>query len=158
MKSRPSVRWIAEAIAVVGVVASLFFIREELEQNQVAARAAAYQDLGIAVTELWVAAATDRDLSDAWGSFLAADSASWADFDPSDRGLVTFYFVGILRLYETTFLNVDEGLLDPSALQSLGWGTFTSDHPVWRLWPEVRDFVTPDFREYLATTYDLSPG
>ncbi len=151
MKPRPPVRVIAEAIALIGVVLSLVFIGMELRQNAVAARAAAYQDLGIAVTELWMAAATNRDLSDAWGRVLMADSASWSEFDPSDRLLVTNYFVAILRLYETTFLQVEEGLLDAEALESLGWGTFREDHPLWRLWPDVQEFVTPEFAAYLET-------
>lgn len=57
-----SVRNVGEAVAVLGVVASLVFVGLELRESRIASRAAAYQELGTAVANNWMGRANDREL------------------------------------------------------------------------------------------------
>ncbi len=47
--SKRSIRDVGEAVALLGVIASLVFVGLEIRENRIAARAAAYRELGIAV-------------------------------------------------------------------------------------------------------------
>ena len=102
--SRRSVREVGEAIALLGVIASLVFVGLELRENRIAARAAAYQELGIAVAE-----------------------------------------------NETVYLQVEQKLLAPDALDRLGWHLLLNSRLSERMWPEVRAAVTPAFVTYLES-------
>lgn len=59
-----SLRDVGEAVALLGVIASLVFVGLELRETRIAARAAAYQELGIAVAENWMGRASDRVIND----------------------------------------------------------------------------------------------
>jgi hypothetical protein len=142
-------RQLGEAAAVVGVVASLVFVGLELRDNARAARAAAYQELGLAAADAWFMKATDRELNDLIEIADAEDPAGWEGLDESDRRLVASYVQGLLRQYETVFLQVNEQLLEADAMESLGWKDFGSAKLVIRTWPRVRRYVTPGFAAYL---------
>ncbi len=146
---RPSVREIGEAVALLGVVSSLVFVGLELRQSRIAARAAAYQELGIAVRDSWLARANNRELNDLVYLASVADSATWADLSESDVGLVRSYVVSVIRLYETVYLQVEQGLLEPDAMEFLGWTGFLNSDLLVRMWPHVRPVVTPAFATYL---------
>ena len=147
--AKTSFRPLGEAAAVLGVVASLVFVGLELRNNGRAARAAAYQELGFAAADAWLMKATDRELNDLVEIADADDPAGWEGLDESDRRLVGSYVQGLLRLYETVFLQVDEKLLPADAMESLGWAGFGDANLVLRTWPRVRKYVTPAFAEYL---------
>ena len=149
--ARTSVRQVGEAIAVLGVVGSLVFVGIELRNNGRAARAAAYQGLGFAAADTWLMKATNRELNDLVEIADAEDSAGWDDLSESDQNLVRAYVQGLLRLYETVFLQVEEKLLPPDAMESLGWEGFGDTHLLRRTWSEARGYVTPRFAEYLET-------
>ena len=146
---RPSVREIGEAVALLGVVSSLVFVGLELRQSRIAARAAAYQELGIAVSDIWLARANNRELNDLVDLASAADSEAWADLSESDVGLVRSYVVAVIRQYETVYLQVEQGLLEPDAMELLGWTDFLNSDLLVRMWPQVRPRVTPAFATYL---------
>lgn len=112
---RTSFREAAEFVAIVGVVVSLVFVGLELRENRIAARAAAYQEIGIAQADLWIGRAHDRELNDVIGR-LAADSLDWSSVSDSDLALARAYGIGVFRLYETVFLQVEEGLLEEEAM------------------------------------------
>ena len=62
--AKTTVRHVGEAAAALGVVASLVFVGLELRDNARAARAAAYQEIGLAAADTWLMKATDRELND----------------------------------------------------------------------------------------------
>lgn len=154
----PSVRDIGEAIAVLDVAASLVFVGLELRENRIAARAAAYQELGIAVAENWMGRANDRELNDLVLFATTADSATWADVDPSDVYLLRSYVVANICLFETVHLQVEQQLLDEDALERLGWTGFLDSRLLERTWPEVRPMVTPAFATYLEAQRPILRG
>lgn len=146
-----SVREVGEAVALLGVVASLVFVGLELRQTRISARAAAYQELGIAIADNWMGRANDRELNDLVSIASTADSATWARVSDSDIYLLRAYVAANLRLHETVFLQVDQGLLESDALDTLGWTYFLGSRLLLRMWPHVRPLVTPGFAAYLES-------
>ena len=142
-------RGIGEAVALLGVVASLVFVGLELRQSRIAAQAAAYQELGIAIADNWMGRANDRALNDLVLVAATADSASWADLDASDVYLLRSYVLANIRLYETAYLQVEQKLLEVDALERLGWTNFLNSRLLERMWAEARPMVTPAFAAYL---------
>lgn len=136
-------------MAVLSVVASLVFVGLELRESRIAARASAYQELGIAVADTWMARANDRELNDLVLLATVADSASWAEADASDVYLLRSYVVANLRLYETVYLQVEQQLLPADALGRLGFTGLMTSRLLERLWPDVRPMVTPGFADFL---------
>lgn len=150
-KVRLSLREIGEIAAIVSVVLSLVFVGLELRNSARAARASAYQQLGIAVTNGWMTKATDRELNDLVSMAEADDPAGWESLSDSDRRLVEAFVVANLRLYETVFHQVDESLLPDDAMASLGWDGFGNTNLVRRTWRRIRPRVTPSFAAYLES-------
>ena len=142
-------RGIGEAVAVVGVVASLVFVGLELRQSRIASQAAAYQELGIAIADNWMGRANDRELNDLILVAATGDSASWAALDASDLYLVRSYAVANIRLYETAYLQVEQDLLGVDALDRLGWTNLLNSQFLERVWPDARPMVSPAFAAYL---------
>ena len=121
-----SVRDISEIVAVVSVVLSLVFIGLEFRQNRIAVRAAAYQELGLATADILFNQSTDPDILTGYSAgnqgieqFQALSSNQAARNRQSMRGT--------LRVYETIYLQVELGLLEPEALDYMGWGSYKSN-------------------------------
>ena len=144
-----SVREIGEAVALLGVVASLVFVGIELRQTRIAAQATAYQELGIAVAENWMSRANDRALNDLIRVAATGDSAAWTDLDASDVYLLRSYVLANIRLYETAYLQVEQRLLKGDAMERLGWSNFLNSPFLERMWPQARPMVSPAFAAYL---------
>jgi len=130
---------IIEIVGIFGVLLSLVFVGLELRDANVQAKAAAYQAIGIATSEyhqtmddrlnLLFEQAFDPNLLSAWSfsDWLAVDRRLRAD----------------LRLYETILLQVEQGLLEESAVENLGFASFSKN---WLsipgavcLWPRVSE-------------------
>lgn len=144
-----SLRDVGEAVALLGVIASLVFVGLELRETRIAARAAAYQEVGIAVAENWMGRANDRVINDLVYVAMTADSATWAEVSASDVYLLRSYVLANVRLYETVYLQVEQGLLRDDALENLGWVHFLNSNLLARMWPHIRPAVTPAFAAYL---------
>ena len=153
-----SLRQVGEAVGLLGVVASLVFVGLELRQSRIAARAAAYQELGIAVAGNWMDRANNRELNDLVLLAMTADSATWAGVSDSDIYLLRSYVVANVRLYETVYLQVQQQLLDADALEYLGWVHLLDSKLLQRMWPQVRSAVTPGFAHYLEAEQPLLRG
>ena len=156
--SRPSARVLGEVIAVLSVVLSLVFVGLQLRQSAIAARASAYQELSIAMSEGFRLRASDRELNDLIVRAGSSDPAEWATLTDSDINLARVYVLSVLRLYQSAFLNMREGLLGPEAMVDLGLAGFTTRTSLVRnLWPFVRSALSPEFAAYLGSEMDLPP-
>jgi len=139
-----------ELIGIIVVVLSLLFVGYEIRQNTIAARAAAYQSIGIATASVLDNAAHDlryqetylkspEELTQAeWGQLLSKMHA-WA------------------RLGETVLLQIEQGLLPPDAMERLGyrsWKTILEDPWMACAWPHIRKGVSDAFREYVEDSQD----
>ncbi len=145
-------------MGLLGVVASLVFVGLELRQSRIAARAAAYQELGIAVADNWMDRADNRELNDLVFLAMYADSATWAGISDSDAYLLRSYVVANVRLYETVYLQVQQHLLDAEALENLGWTHLMDSKLLERTWSQVKPAVTPGFARYLEDEQPLLRG
>jgi len=146
-----SSRELVELVATLGVVLSLAFVGYEIRQNTISARASAFQEIGIATSELWNDIAHDRELSDILYQ-ANSDLGEYQKLSPSDQALARAYTVAALRMYEVVYLQVEQGLLDAAALNALGYGDqFESSNLLRSIWPDVRRLVTPSFADYLES-------
>ncbi len=148
-----SIRFVAELIAVIGVVLSLIFVGFELRQNTIAARSAAFQEIGVATAQGWLERSLNRELSDI---LLKANStpSAYHDLSDSDRGLVRAWLLSFVRLSETIYLQIDQGLLDEQAFDTLGYGEVTfGSASVGAAWPEMRPQITPGFAQFVEARY-----
>ena len=148
---------IRETIALVSVVAGLGFVGLEIRQNNQLAEAAAYQSLGEATAATWFGAAHDPVMNRRWLESLSADSTWWEAQDPETVEALMSYWVGTMRLYETLYLQVELGLLDPEAMDRLGWGVARDISALKYLWPFVSRGVTPEFQTYVTQNWDEQP-
>ena len=109
-----------ELVGILGLLASLIFVGLELRASNVQARAAAFQAIGIATSEfhqsmddrlnLLYEQAFDPEAIQNWSY------TDWLAFDRRMRADV--------RLFETTYLQVDQGLLPEAAINNLGFRIF----------------------------------
>ena len=155
---RPTARGVGEAIAVLGVVLSLMFVGLQLRQGAVVSRASAYQELGIAMSEGWRLRASDRELNDLLDRAGSSDPAVWASLTESDLSLVRAFALSVLRIYQSAYLEVQEGLLGPEALEDLGLSGFRQSNLARNMWPQLRGYLSPGFAAYFASELDLPQG
>ena len=149
---------IGEILGFLAVVASLVFVGLEIKENNIQARAAAYQELGLSVSQAWMSVAQDRELNNLMrNSQRAGNDPSW--WEQQDQAALDQLFslnIGILRQYETVYKQVAEGLLDEDALESLGWSTFVPNGAPYQ-WPELRTWMDAYFVIYLEDAWGISP-
>jgi len=151
-----STRTLGEIIAVLGVVLSLSFVGLQLRQSTIASKAAAYQELGIATSELIHSLAADGELS---AIIEQAETPGIDGIDSmSELDLVRAisWTQGTLRLYETVYLPVQQGLLEPDALEYLGWAAFRDGELLKNIWPHVKERIPVEFAAYLEANRDNS--
>ena len=140
-----STKAIREILAAVGVAASLAFVGFEIRQNTVAARAAAYQAIGIATASALDSWAHDRP-------FLRLSQKASSDMDSTDWLQFATKMTAFARLGETVLLQVEQGLLSSDAMERLGyrgWMTIFEDTKTACIWPLIRPGVSSSFREFV---------
>ena len=146
---------IRETLTALGVIASMVFVGLEVRGNTVATRAAAYQAMGAETSSLWHAWSMDPVMAD----LIARGLGGLQNLTEAETVQFNFLTVGALRLYETTWREVQLGLLDAAELQSFGFSVYiTPDNQVLReLWPQLENNMTPDFASYIERELGLAP-
>jgi hypothetical protein len=155
---RLSAREIGEVVAILGVVLSLLFVGLQLRQNALVSRTSAYQELGIAMAEGWRLRASDRELNDLVYRAGSTDPDDWSKLTDSDIRRVRALVLSTLRIYQSAYLEVQEGLLRPEALEDLGIDAFRETRLLQNMWPSVRGGLSVEFADYLASGLDLPAG
>ena len=145
-----SSKTIREALAALGVIASLLFVGFEIRQNTMVARAAAYQSIGVATAAAFDSAAHDPQ-------WLASTQKTADVMDETDWTQFRLYMTIFARLGETVLLQVEQGLLPQDAMERLGYGVWTTLFKFPKLacvWPLIRPGVSTSFREYVEGAQD----
>ncbi len=137
----------------MGVIASMVFVGMEIRGNTVAARAAAYQGMGVEAANFWYGWSMDPEFADLLSRAFAGQNLTEAE-----TVQFNYMYVGALRLYETTWRQVELGLLDAEHLEWFGWNAFiTPDNlPLRELWPQLEDIMSPDFGSYMERELGLA--
>ena len=145
---------IGEALAALGVIASMIFVGLEIRQSnaqaQAAARAAAYQAIGVATAESFDSWAHDPELFETrYKGAAAMDSTDWQRW-----ALKVTVFA---RLGETVLLQVEQGILPPDAMDRLGYRGWKEIFNVPKyacVWPLIRPGASASFREFVEGGQD----
>ena len=142
---------IREPLAALGVVASLVFVGMEVRASTTQARAAAYQEIGVAT------AAVHLEI-DEWMVRLSVEQsepesvAAWTrlDWHKSFRN-----WLGISRIWETLQLQVEQGVIPSEALERLGYSN--TANIAWSsiaftcFWPAVRQNTSASLISLIET-------
>ena len=139
---------IREALAALGVMASMVFVGLEIRQNTIVARAAAYQDFGTGMATYWANAAYDPEYAQLNMRFLEEEAA---EFTLEEEARLISGAVSNLRLLEVTWRLVELRLLPPEALEAMGWNSASTAAfatNMGRLWPRISPLMSPDFKAY----------
>ena len=155
MKTRISVSKTFEFLGGVGLIASLIFVAYEIRQNTIAARASAIQQIGIATAEMWGEIARDPAMLRA---MLKRSDIQTSDFSADDWSRMLAQMTAWSRLAETGLLQVKEGLLPLSSLETLGYSStkyWLTSPVVSCLWTHrLKGMVSKDFASYVESGPD----
>ena len=135
----------AEALAAMGVIASMNFVGMEIRQSNAQARAAAYQSIGVATAQLIDTWAHDSELAELW--FIAP-----AAMDAADWRAYALKSMAFARLGETIQLQIDQGILQEDAMKRLGyegWAGVFEDPKLGCVWPLIRPGVSESYRAWV---------
>jgi hypothetical protein len=150
---------IRETFATLGVIGSLLFVGLEIRASTNQARAAAYQEIGLAtaMTHLEV---DDRE---AELGVESLDEAAIADWSPVEWHRSFREYIGVFRIWETLHLQVEQNVLPEEALDRLGWSN--GPNVMWQLpafvclWPAIRPNTSDELIALIeaARPSDLAP-
>ena len=151
--SKISTRALGEIVAVASVVLSLLFVGLQFRQSTIASKAAAYQELGIATAELLHSLSANGELHNIIDQAASSGLDGINGMSPSDLSRAKDWTEGTLRLYEAIYLQVQQGLLEPEALEYLGWAGFREGELLRNMWPHVKDGAPPEFADYIEASW-----
>ena len=145
-----------ETIGFVGIALSLVFVGYELRQNTQAERAAAYQELGAGLADYWGALVDNPEAAELNLRFFEEDGA---EFTPREEAILISAAVSNFRLLEVTWRQVNLGLVEPEALETMGYNAeasaaFTGN--MRGLWPRIGHFMSPDFKAVLEDQFGIA--
>ena len=157
-KKKFDVKGLVEVIGVLAVIISLLLVAYEVRQNTLTARASAIQQIGIATAEMWGEFGRDPQMIRLMEKRSDIPSETWTADDWS-RFLAQM--LAWSRLAETGLLQVEEGLLPVSSLETLGYASTKQ----WLLVPEVqclwehrlRNMVSESFASYVESDVNPTP-
>ena len=147
---------IRETLGFLAVLAGLVFVGMEIRQNNVHARAATRQALAEVSIELILARTADAELDRQTYAWIEAREDDVLDCYQTRMCAMVF---ALLRHHENVFIQVQEGVVDESALLSYGY----SRSPLYlspffaQRWPSLRSLFDPRFVAVFEAEYDLAP-
>lgn len=141
-----------ELVGIAAVVLSLVFVAYEVRQNTISARAAAIQEIGIATAEMWGEYARDPAMI----KLLENRTDYPLDrFTADDWTRALAMMLAWSRLAETGLLQVKEGLLPASSLDTLGYAStkyWLQHEAVNCLWKyRMKFMVSEEFAAYVES-------
>ena len=148
-KTSQTGKTIRETVGFLAIVASLIFVGYQIRQSNIQARAAAYQAIGIATSELFDSWAHDRQSAVYRKDAAALDSTDWR--------MYLLKMTAFARLGETVLLQHEQGLLPENAMERLGyagWSTLFENDIDACVWPTIREGVSEEFREFVEEGQD----
>ncbi|WOJ92145.1 hypothetical protein R0135_10130 [Congregibacter variabilis] len=141
---------VAEIIGGAAIIASLIFVGAEVRQNTAAIRSATVQAIADQSNASNLAFATDEKLADLL--FLTLKDSE-AHKDPSkitggDKIRLEMILRSTLRRVENIYLHVEGGVLEPEALDRVGYGFYRTDFAK-DYWRAARAGFDQDFAKFM---------
>ena len=96
--------------------------------------------------------ATNPRLSDIFYAVNEGGVEAYEELSASDRQLWINMTVGSLRAYETVYLQVEQGLLEPEALTSLGYEGLRNSEAFTFMWDDIKVHVDTSFATYIENS------
>jgi len=107
------------------------------------------------MAEGWRLRASDPALDDIVARAGSTDPDVWSRLTESDIGQARAFTLSFLRIYQSAYLEVQEGLLSPEALEDLGINGLKESRLLQNMWPFVRGQLSTEFADYLAARFNL---
>lgn len=138
---------VAEVVSALAIVVSLVFVGFQIQDGNRETRSAAQQAISDQTVTFIMDMATDEHLPRLLGE-ITVNQARREDLAIEDVIRINAVAVAGLRRVENTFIQVNEGILDPRSLQrtsSIIYGTqYFKD-----FWPSITYQFDPDFANYM---------
>jgi hypothetical protein len=145
-----SVNALAQLLAAIGVIASLFYLAVQIRQNTLSMRAVAVDSLARALADINRPFEEDADL--ARGFARAVED--WHGASPEERSRVLFVLFAMFKLFENAWFQTQQGTLGPEQWE--GWDALIRVYyhraGVKTWWSMRRGAFAPGFRNYLEAT------
>ena len=147
---------LGQIIGAAGVVLSLLFVGYEIRQNTAVARTAAYHAIMADQGALLDVLATDPVLA---GLLVRGGQGEGPDaFTDEELFRIGMSHRRNVRSWEGLFFAVQEKVLPPEALETVGKGRAFSNPFFRSIWPDLRPAFAPDFVEFFEALPWNAPG
>jgi hypothetical protein len=145
---------IAQLIAAVGVIASLFYLAVQIRQNTRSIRAMVVDSLSKSIADLIRPMAEDRELMRAFHVVVE----DWHNASDDERTRALPLFFSAFKLFENAWFQQRQGTLDPQQWQ--GWDAYIRMYyhrPGVKAWWRLRRAAfAPGFRDYIESSEPIS--
>jgi hypothetical protein len=145
---------IAQLIAAIGVIASLFYLAAQIRQNTKSQRSVVVDSLTSSLINLLGPQSSDPELMRA---FVSA-TEKWDSASEAERLRAAPMLFSVFKLFENAWFQQRQGTLDPEQWQ--GWELYMRVYyhrpGVQAWWSDRRAMFAPGFRNYVEATEPIS--
>jgi hypothetical protein len=145
---------VAQLVAALGVIASLFYLSAQIRQNTRSSRALVVDSLARSMHDLAITVAQNDDLL----KVITDTLEDWDGATETERARASSFILGYFKLFENAWFQMQQGTLDVDQWQ--GYEAFMrnvygrSGVKIW--WPQRRAFFAPKFRDYVEQSKEIS--
>ena len=144
---------IAQLIAAIGVIGSLFYLAVQIRQNTRSQRSVVVDSLTSSLIQLLGPQAADPELMRAWASVIE----DWEQATEQDRLRAMPMIFSVFKLFENAWFQRRQGTLDPEQWE--GWDVYIRMYyhrPGARTWWQLRrGAFAHGFRNYVEATQPI---
>lgn len=145
-----AVNALAQLIAAIGVIASLFYLAAEIRQNTRSQRMAVVDSLAHSIADLLVPLSHNPELMRAF----SAVAENWYGATEEDRLRVLPFNLALFKLFENAWFQKRQRTLDPQQWE--GWDLYIRMYyhrPGMKDWWRLRRAAfAPGFRDYVESS------
>jgi formyltetrahydrofolate hydrolase len=149
-----AVNALAQLIAAIGVIASLFYLAAQIRQNTRSTRAVVVDSLAHSLVTLLAQHTQNRELLRAFSVVIE----NWQTASQDDREIALPFIFATFKLFENAWFQQRQGTLDRQQWE--GWDVYIRIYfhrPGVKTWWSMRKMAfAPGFRNYLEATEPVS--
>jgi len=152
--TQKNISW-TEAVAAIGVIASLIFVGFQLRQSNDLGRLQAQQSMGEAWSTVNLTMATNPELADLMARMAAGELK--AEFDPGEEYSLYLVLHGLDHTWEMYYKQMKSGVLEKGDINFPPPNNRTFGSSYHReLWPNIRAGFSEDFAVFWEQRYGLA--